>query len=134
MKHIHAELMALYAQDAMESETPWEMWQYYDTNTNDWIDFDTHPMWFSDSQYRRKPKTININGFQVPEPIRNELKYGDIYYVCRDIDRDPLSSVWYDDQTDKKWLKLGVIHLTHKAALLHQKALLSFANGTRGDS
>ena len=28
MKHKHAELMMQYAQDAMETDKPWERWQY----------------------------------------------------------------------------------------------------------
>ena len=27
MKHRHAELMKIYAEDAMETEKPWERWQ-----------------------------------------------------------------------------------------------------------
>lgn len=27
MKHVHAELMAEYAKDAMETDKPWERWQ-----------------------------------------------------------------------------------------------------------
>jgi hypothetical protein len=29
-----------------------------------------HPHWISNVDYRRKPRTININGIEVPEPVR----------------------------------------------------------------
>lgn len=55
-KHIHAELMAQYAQDAMETDKPHCLWQWKDRN-HDWSDIFDHPSWHLDGEYRRKPKT-----------------------------------------------------------------------------
>lgn len=133
MGHKHAELMALYAQDAMESETPWERWEYQ-YNDLAWDSLDDNPLWDNDVQYRRKPQTININGFEVPEPLREPLKRGDSYYTCRVPGGGDAEYTWFNDETDTKWLDLGVIHLTKEAANLHRQALLSFTDGTKGNS
>ncbi len=65
MKHKHAELMALYAQDAMETDKPWERWELRGGST-EWIACVENPEWETAIQYRRKPRTININGHAVP--------------------------------------------------------------------
>ena len=126
MKHKHADLMLLYAQDAGESETPWENWEVCCNKYDFWLRCIAHPEWETTTQYRRKIKTININGFDVPEPVRKPLAYNDYYYIC-DLRSDRQNSVkWTDDHYDLEWLNLGVIHLTSEAAELHKQALLSF--------
>ena len=55
--HPHAEAMALYAQDAAETETPWERWQIkYSPEDLDWFNLGEHPKWIEKCQYRRKPQ------------------------------------------------------------------------------
>ena len=56
-KHKHAELMALYAQDAMKTDEPWTRWEYYVSYNKTWEGMHTHPSWYPQNQYRRKPKT-----------------------------------------------------------------------------
>ena len=78
-------------------------------------------------RFRLKPRTININGFEVPEPVREPLPVGSEYFTA-----DPVipayhrEYVWRDDSADQTFLKRGVIHLTKEAAIQHAKALLSF--------
>lgn len=71
-----------------------------------------------------KQKTIDINGFVVPEPVKlGQLKEGAAYYYLR---ISASSSSWDNDIIDKDRLACGVIHATKEAAELHAKALLSF--------
>jgi hypothetical protein len=65
--HKHAALMLQYAQDAAETETPWERWEW--RRGHGWIDMTGSPLWVNEYEYRRKPRTININGLEVPEPM-----------------------------------------------------------------
>lgn len=63
--HVHAKLMAQYAQDATETDKPWERWEYKRPNTEEWMSLlYTHPSWFEHYEYRRKPQAININGLE----------------------------------------------------------------------
>ena len=72
-------------------------------------------------------KTININGYEVPEPCREHLKYGTGYYIPNiSCDIRFENTTWLDDRLDDKYLKLGLIHLTEEAAISHSEALLSF--------
>ena len=128
MKHKHAENMLAYAQDAMETDKPWERWEYLaEEHSNTWWKCEGHPAWQFAMEYRRKPRTININGFEVPEPVREPLET-DTNYYCPHLASSELVSVstWWDDGCDARRLKSGIIHLTKEAAVTHAKALLSF--------
>ncbi len=55
----HAELMLQYAQDAMVSKKPWELWER--TNlAGAWETCVDHPAWRSSCNYRRKPQVVQI--------------------------------------------------------------------------
>ena len=56
MKHIHAESMALYAEDARVTDEPWKLWEV--KVLSEWNQPLCSPAWLVDSQYRRKPKAI----------------------------------------------------------------------------
>jgi hypothetical protein len=66
MKHKHAELMAEYAKDAFENETPWKLWEFCE-NKGTWSICGDHPCWNTTTQYRRKPIP--------PKPREWTLKY-----------------------------------------------------------
>jgi hypothetical protein len=78
--HKHAALMAEYAKDAAETETPWERWGYRDKSGFLQMSLFKHPEWRIDFSYHRKPRTISINGHEVPEPMRVAPEIGDIYF------------------------------------------------------
>ena len=121
--HKHAALMMQYAQDAQETETPWERWQVLRDGT--WYTMLDYPLWHCSLEYRRKPKTIRIGEFDVPEPVREPLEEGqkcwtpDVPFAAREL-------VWCGGSYDKFLLEAGLIHLTREAAQQHVDALLSF--------
>jgi hypothetical protein len=127
MKHKHAENMLAYAQDAMESEKPWERWEYYCFHKGKWVPIHNSPLWDDGAEYRRKPRTININGFEVPEPVREPLRIDDDYYIpYLGSPSLTVDTTWWNDDCDTNRIKSGIVHLTKEAAELHAKALLSF--------
>ena len=136
MKHRHAELMKIYAEDAMETERPWERWEYRYSADGEWIplvnhpchDSNQHPEWNDYTEYRRKPRTININGHEVPEPVRSPLIRGTTYHVPNLVNYGGKLSedlLWDDDMLDHFSLNLGMVHLSEEAAIKHAEALLS---------
>jgi len=133
--HPHAELMAQYAEDAKETDKPWERWEIkaLGLSTYTFSDLVDHPQWHPSEVYRRKPQTININGYEVPEPVRSMPKDGTyLYYVASPQGEDLVLgfevgkySPWFtQNHVDRGWF-----HTTREAAELHAKALLSFTNG-----
>lgn len=74
-----------------------------------------------------KPKTININGFEVPEPVREPLKEGEDYWLVNmDDEHGFVFSQWRNKKNDNFWLSKGMIHRSEAAAVLHTNALWSF--------
>lgn len=54
--HPHAELMALYAQDAAETDKPWERWEVYLMGA--WTNLVKSPPWERGIKYRRKTTKV----------------------------------------------------------------------------
>lgn len=133
--HKHAEAMKLYAEDAATTDKPWELWEHlYGTygDEEDWCDLENNPTWSENRCYRRKvvkPKTININGYEVPKPYRGSIGIGSKYYVADTTNRSdsvvPAHS-WAYLNYEKDLMKKGLIHLTQEAAQKHVEALFSF--------
>ncbi|MGR9107811.1 MAG: hypothetical protein ACU843_12850, partial [Gammaproteobacteria bacterium] len=76
-KHIHAEAMAEYAKDAMETDKPWERWEYFIPfdKHHGWIPCITSIIWDPCFKYRRKRKTVKIGELDVPAPIKLTAQY-----------------------------------------------------------
>lgn len=123
----HAALMLQYAQDAAETDKPWERWEVRSTHVG-WVQLRDNPLWFPDGEYRRKPKTISINGIEVPEPDREPLDAGTLYWIPKlSSTKDVVVFRWaWDGGIDHRNLERGLVHLTEEAAAQHAKALLSF--------
>lgn len=127
MAHIHADLMAQYAEDAKQYDHPWELWQHGDHET--WTSCTTHPSWFTDHQYRRKPRTIQIGDYVVPEPCKVELEYGQKYFVPHLTTAGAVRRTWDDDKHDANALKSNLVHLDFQSAEIHAKALIEVSKG-----
>ena len=127
MKHI--ELMREYMRlvEAGEKE-PWKHFEIKPLGALEWIDFKAGHWFFNEFwEYRLKQKTININGFKVPEPVSRPLKYDEIYFIPILTNQDGYDiAIWHHTSFDSKMLSMGLIHLTMEAAIKHAEALLSF--------
>lgn len=127
MAHIHAEFMKQYAEDAAETDEPWRRWEHWEKVNGRWFSLHGHPSWHETKRYRRKPRTININGHEVPEPLRQALVRGASYYVPNVFSEGRADQmVWTGDDFDLRSLKRGLVHLNRAAAKAHAQALLSF--------
>ena len=124
-KHVHAELMLQYAQESFETDKPWERWELA-KDGEEWHTPIGELSFLSELRYRRKQKTININGFEVPEPLREAPKKGTKCYIANVSFTALIDSLWNGDIFHRYYLNAGLIHLTEKAADLHRAALLSF--------
>lgn len=126
MGHIHADLMAQYAEDAKQHDKPWELWQFNDGDT--WAGCSTHPRWVPDFTYRRKPRTVQVGDIEVPEPCKVELAYGQDYYIPN-LTAGASWRTWNDNKHDAHALKSNIVHLDFQSAALHAKALAEVSKG-----
>lgn len=132
--HTHAALMAEYAKDAAETDTPWERWEYRLTG-GIWTSFKeaSRPYWYESTEYRRKPdkpRTIRIGNFDVPEPLREEPEEGHaVFLVMPHKPSGFLTKYWLrDPELDLFVLNMGLLHSTMRAAAIHAEALRSLTS------
>ncbi len=67
-KHPHADKMLQYAQDAQETDTPWERWEVKGEYTPRWYQCSSHPQWSVNREYRRKSDKIALPQIALPKP------------------------------------------------------------------
>ena len=137
-KHIHADLMLQYAQDAQETDKPWERWEVYGKITGRWIPLSECLSFLPENQYRRKPKMLSVtlaSGEVVswPEPHRTEIEYGDPYFYFVPTHGDIVLKKWDCAPWDRNTLSNGCIHLTKEAAEQHAAALRKINTQGHGD-
>jgi hypothetical protein len=79
------------------------------------------------SNVKIKPRTININGFEVPEPLRKYPEVGTVIFLAStNCKRGNNYSKWRNEETYFEWIEKGIVHLTQESAQKHIDALLSF--------
>ena len=126
--HVHAKLMAQYAEDAKTHAEPWKLWQF---NAGSWGDCGRSPAWATHLEYRRKPnkpKTHNVHGVEIPD-LRVSPKYGEYYYLASTSTQTHYSvHTSVGDIMDKIWVERGLVYQYteegKQAAILHSKAML----------
>lgn len=77
--------------------------------------------------FRIKPRTITINGIEVPEPMRVAPSRESRYFAVSIGTTSTVSGfIWECDDADVQYLQRGLVHATREAAEAHARALLSF--------
>ena len=79
--HVHADLMAQYAEDAKTHVEPWKLWQVK-ADDGVWYQCQSHPRWRGEREYRSQPKTKMIHGTKIPDLSFTPKDGEDYYYIC----------------------------------------------------
>jgi hypothetical protein len=128
--HPHAKLAQEYWKEAETDAEAWKNWEHAlrGSEGKAWLPCLEHPCFAHKRRYRRKPRTIIINGHEVPEPLRVKPEIGSVYYVaCVSSGSESWFCVkWFHDEIDNTRFDAGMCHATKEAAIAHAKALLSF--------
>lgn len=78
--------------------------------------------WF----FRVMPRTIQINGIEVPEPLRLALPPGTVHWMAViSIAGQKALKVDSGEKWFQCWLERGLLHATEEAAIKHAEALLA---------
>ena len=78
MQHKHANAMLEYAMDALQTDAPWQRWEYRDNEGSYWRQPGSHPCWFEDFEYRRKPNQEQLD----VEAFNKWRVYEDYSFSC----------------------------------------------------
>ena len=136
--HKHAALMLQYAQDAMETDKPWERWEYSDTSTldqhgekirDDWYDCGENPDWRPSVKYRRKPQTIKVGKWEFPKPLGCTDVYYYVDFNMETAEFIPFRDTWTNNQYDDDRLTGNLCHLSYDDALAHSDVLNAICRG-----
>ncbi|OAM27516.1 hypothetical protein A7P95_06775 [Eikenella longinqua] len=137
--HKHAALMLQYAQDAAETDRPWERWEVSDSTKYDssgrlvrnWRQLGDNPDWNSNVRYRRKPQVIRVGRHEFPKPLINELVIGVNYFYVKigNTCFEAAESSWMGNGQDQMRLESKRVHLTREAAQAHADVLNAICRG-----
>lgn len=131
--HKHAALMLQYAKDAMETDKPWERWEWFDNKS--WYPCSNPPVWEVNMKYRRKIEMIKVGKWEFPKPISisETPATGTVLYLINFSTAAGVFTVWrceWDgDAYDIARLTGGMFHLTREAAQAHANALNAICRG-----
>ena len=122
--HKHAHLMAQYAQDAMETDKPWDRWQFRSVGAKNWLNCRCG-IGFSDlCEYRRKPRTLTYS-VTIPEPLREAPHDGKVCFVPNIAsNRFYFNTSWDGDCVDNFRLERGLCFATKEDAIAAAIAML----------
>jgi len=128
--HKHAALMLQYAQDAAETDTPWELWEFK-LHGDPWFDCENNPTWSENIRYRRRPQVIRVGRHEFPKPIAFTPPKDTIYWIVRLRSEGyaPDDLIWSGDKTDFDLLKSHIVHLSREAAQAHADVLNAICRG-----
>ena len=119
--------MAEYAKDATKSKEPWKDWEMTDSfDTTSWISCTGHPGWISVLNYRRKPKTVTINGIVVSKGL-TEANYDTLVYIPALHLHRKYIAICFED-IYQRGLERGLVHATKEDAIAMADALLAFSH------
>ena len=131
--HKHAALMAQYAQDAAETDKPWERWELRFVSAGGccgsglWRELDGSPLWSTDCEYRRKPQQTRYL-IDIPEPLMQAPKDGQMCYLA-----DPtaperfLTISWVESSLPhERWFLRGLVFNNKEDAVFASRAMCPF--------
>lgn len=124
--HPHADLMAKAAEIAKTDYWWNEHFEIYAGEKYGWIEMSLSSSFIREEEYRLKPRFIDINGHQVPEPVREPLEVKNLLWIADITQPDAEQLMWTGNTSDILMLERGILHLTKQAAEAHIAALLSF--------
>ena len=120
--HKHAALMAQYAQDAIETDKPWERW--WISTGGGWRHCVGHPCWNEAYEYRRKPKTLTYT-VTMPEPLREAPERQQRYFMASPASWPYCNEFrWCGEAREHAWLTRGLCFATKEDAIAAAKAMM----------
>lgn len=130
--HVHAELMAQYAEDAKTHAKPWKLWQIKGDD-GVWRDCLAHPNWANATEYRGKPKTHVVHGVEIPV-FEFRPKVGEEYYAANvglpeffEKGYRASEGCTFTQRMNERRLLYPYTEEGKEAAILHSKSMLGIA-------
>jgi hypothetical protein len=122
--HPHAKIAQQYWKEAETDDEAWKNWEI--KMRYGWIPCQSPLGFYPENQYRRRPRTIRIGEYDIPEPLREAPEMGARYWFPAILSDTPVGGyTWDGTSTDRALLQRGMIHITEEAARIHAEAIIS---------
>lgn len=129
MAHKHAAQMMQFAQDAAETDKPWERWETR-WGTDEWEKVGGAPTWNENFEYRRIAERRSFGGLEWLAPMTEAPEEGERYWVVDATLNDPISNyLWQGDSQDSRLFDRGLAFATEEAARDAWAAMQKFLGG-----
>ncbi len=123
--HKHAALMLQYAQDAAETDAPWERWEW--KGEREWNPLASEFAFSIHYEYRRKPRGTLTYSVTIPEPLREAPEVDKTYWLAEPwVESLAHEYEWSGDRADSLCLKRGLCFTTKEDAIAAAIAMLPF--------
>ena len=119
--HKHAALMLQYAQDAAETDKPWERWEW--NGGRGWHPLASEFAFSIHYEYRRKPRTMTYT-VTIPEPLRYAPELLGTYWLAQLSGEYCAQMYWHGREWELWRLKRGLCFATKEDATAAAKAML----------
>ena len=127
--HYHAGLMIEFANESANDKNAYKNWQYCAValGATEWAQCQDIPNWNLGTKYRRKPPTIKIGEYEVPEPIRIMPPPNSVCYIPNICGHGMKHHVTqYNTHDTMNRFNAGMLFETEAAAAICAKAITSF--------
>ena len=121
--HKHAELMLQYAQDAIETDEPWTMWEVRSNSKSPWSPGSRGICFDSTCEYRRKPRTLTYT-ITIPEPLREAPELLGLYWTAQLSGEHCAQMYWHGRDFELWRLHRGLCFATKEDAIAAAKAMM----------
>src|SRR5690606_32274184 len=114
--HVHAELMAQYAEDAQNSEKPWRLWALNPSNGK-WMQLTHHPNSHTNREYRRHQLVPHVAGVPFPDMILDKYSVNNmdqVYCVNRVFNKVMVPT--FAKNLSQDMFRQGRVHKTKESA------------------
>lgn len=90
------------------------------------MEFRNIPLQFGKNyEFRLAPRTILVNGVEVPAPEKNAPKEGENYFLVQCEETEYVQElVWENCVPEEIWLSRGLVYLDRDSAIARAKAML----------
>lgn len=128
--HPHKDILIAIANGLKTNELEVKHYQWADWRNGSDYSYWMNPATAGNWQVRLIPKTMLFNRQQLPMPMKNTPKEGDVVYVAdpTEENHEACWMMWVNTPHQKMLLNRGLVHSTAEAAIAWANAMIPFNN------
>ena len=115
----------MYGEDYSRQDNPWMLWEYLSPRNTKYHPLTTDPLWIPTCKYRRKLKTVVVNGVELVAPETEAPAVGVTFWLANNTTTNWAKALlWDGGDVHLMWLGRGLVFLEKDHAADYAKARL----------